>query len=68
MTKMNRAEIHVDHGHWQSDIQMWYEDLEAWQKEQAKLLAELELALGASRSVEGARASNWPPRGKHASP
>jgi len=28
MSKMNRAQIHADHGHWQSHIQMWHEDLE----------------------------------------
>src|SRR5579863_279022 len=52
--RLMRAEthpaIHADHRHWQNDIRMWRDDVREWQKEQARLLAEIEIALGGNNS------------------
>lgn len=42
--------LHADHVHWREDIDMWRLDIEEWRKERAKLLAALEVALGAEAS------------------
>src|SRR5580658_2493141 len=39
--------LHADHRHWQEEIDMWQLDIEEWEKERAKLMADLEVALGA---------------------
>jgi hypothetical protein len=46
MTTQAHAEIHVDHEHWRNDIKMWKDDIEAWKQQQARLLSEIEIALG----------------------
>jgi hypothetical protein len=48
MTTTTLANLHADHKHWGSEIQMWRQDLEEWRKEQAKLLSDIEIALGAN--------------------
>jgi hypothetical protein len=48
MTTATLGTLHVDHNHWQNEINMWRDDLLAWKKEQAQLLNDIELALGAN--------------------
>jgi len=51
MTTKMHTELHSDHQHWRNEIKMWREDIEAWKKEQAKLLSDVEVALGANVSA-----------------
>lgn len=48
MTTTTLANLHFDHKHWQNEIKTWRDDLQEWKKEQAQLLDNLELALGAN--------------------
>lgn len=48
MTTQTHAEIHADHHQWRSDVKMWRDDIEAWKNEQARLLSDIEIALGAN--------------------
>jgi ribosome-binding ATPase YchF (GTP1/OBG family) len=50
MTTHTHSVLHADHRLWQEEIEMWQIDLEEWEKERVKLLAELEVALGAEVS------------------
>ncbi len=50
MSTRNHAVLHEEHRHWEDDVKMWRLDIEEWQKEQAKLLADLELAMGSEVS------------------
>ncbi len=50
MHTQTHTDIHADHRHWQSDVKMWRDDLREWQKEQARLLAQIEIALGANNT------------------
>jgi hypothetical protein len=47
MTTRNHELLHADHLRWKSEVAMWRQDIEEWQREQARLLADLETALGA---------------------
>jgi hypothetical protein len=48
MTTTTLANLHFDHKHWRNEILLWRDDLEEWRKEQARLLADIEIALGAN--------------------
>ena len=50
MNTRDHAALHADHRHWEADVKMWRMDIEEWQRDRAKLLAELEFALGAEVS------------------
>lgn len=50
MSTRNHAMLHEEHRHWEDDVKMWREDIEVWQKEQAKLLADFEIAMGSEVS------------------
>ena len=48
MTTTTLANLHFDHKHWRNEINMWRDDLLEWKKEQAQLLNDVEIALGAN--------------------
>lgn len=52
------AELHADHRHWKTELAMWRDDIDLWQKEHTTALKDLEHAAELIRRHENAVAGH----------